>query len=192
MSKIDPNKPLPQIHNRELVAKTNIFRVERVDLEFSNGATRQFERVPGSGRGAVLIVAVTEQNEVLIVREYSAGTHAYELGFPKGHIDPGENAIQAANRELMEEAGKGAHTLTEIHSLAMAPNIYSSMMKVVIAQDLYDKSLPGDEPEPLDVIKWPLDKADELIARSDFTEARSVAALFLAQKWLSNGGANEN
>jgi ADP-ribose diphosphatase len=50
----------------------------------------------------------------------------------------------------------------------------------VLARDLYPKSLPGDEPEPIEVVPWRLDAIDELLAREDFNEARSVAALFIA------------
>ncbi len=60
---------------------------------------RQYERMLGSGRGAVMIVPMLDDETFLLVREYCAGTHSYELGFPKGLIDAGEQAEQAANRE---------------------------------------------------------------------------------------------
>lgn len=184
MSKIDPNKPLPQIHHREVVAKSGFFRVERIDLEFSNGAKRQFERMAGSGRGAVMIVPFIDDETFLLIREYAAGTHNYQLGFPKGLIDTGENPIQAANRELKEEAGYGAHQLDDIHSVSMAPTFFDAKMNIVIARDLYPCSLEGDEPEPLDVIPWSVHDIDALLAREDFKEARCIAALFLTQKYL--------
>ena len=86
MPKIDPNKPLPQIHSREIVAQSKLFRVERLDLEFSNGATREFERMAGGNRGAVMIVPMLDENTMVLIREYAAGTHSYQLGFPKGLI----------------------------------------------------------------------------------------------------------
>ena len=184
MSKIDPDKPLPQIHQREIVAKSGLFRVERIDLEFANGATRQFERMAGSGRGAVMIVPFIDSHTVLLVREYAAGTHSYQIGFPKGLIDPGENALQAADRELMEEVGYGAKFLEKIHRVSMAPTFFNATMDIVVAENLYEQRLEGDEPEPLEVIPWSLHDADALLAREDFVEARSIAALFLAQKWL--------
>ncbi|TRY33279.1 ADP compounds hydrolase NudE [Aliiglaciecola sp. M165] len=191
MSKIDPNKPLPQIHQREIVAKSGLFRVERVDLEFSNGATRQFERMAGSGRGAVMIVPFLDEETFLLIREYAAGTHSYQLGFPKGLIDPGETALQAANRELKEEAGYGARELSDIHVVNMAPTFFDAKMNIVLAQDLYECSLEGDEPEPLEVIPWSVHRIDELLARDDFVEARCIAALFLVQKHFSRSTVQE-
>ncbi|RDV24868.1 ADP compounds hydrolase NudE [Alteromonas aestuariivivens] len=184
MSKIDPAKPLPLIHRREIVAQSRLFKVERLDLEFSNGATRQFERMAGHSRGAVMIVPMLDAHTLVLVREYAAGTHSYQLGFPKGLIDPGESPLQAANRELQEEAGYAARELQEIHSVSMAPTFFNSHMSIVMARDLYSSHLPGDEPEPLEVVTWPLEQADALLAREDFIEARCIAALFLAQKWL--------
>ncbi len=184
MSKIDPSKPLPLVHHREIVAQSRLFKVERLDLEFSNGATRQFERMAGSGRGAVMIVPMMDAETMLLIREYAAGTHSYQLGFPKGLIDPGETPLQAANRELQEEAGFAAKSLNLIHAVSMAPTFFNATMHIVVAQDLYPQRLEGDEPEPLEIINWPITDSDELLARPDFVEARCVAALFLAQKWL--------
>lgn len=94
MSKIDPAKTLPQIKHREIVARSRLFKVERLDLTFSNGAERQFERMAGSGRGAVMIVPMLDDNTMVLIREYAAGTHTYELGFPKGLIDPGDPPLR--------------------------------------------------------------------------------------------------
>jgi ADP-ribose diphosphatase len=184
MSRIDPDKVLPIIHQRHIVARSGLFKVEQVDLEFSNGAKRQFERMAGSGRGAVMIVPFINEHEFLLVREYAAGLHSYQLGFPKGLIDPGETAIQAANRELKEEVGYGANTILPLHSVSMAPAFFNAQMDIFVAQDLYKKVLPGDEPEPLEVIAWSINDMQKLLAREDFIEARCIAALFLAQKWL--------
>lgn len=184
MSKIDPNKTLPIIHQREIVARSHFFKIERVDLEFSNGATRQFERMAGSGRGAVMIIPMIDDSHFLLIREYAAGTHSYQLGFPKGLIDPNETPIEAANRELQEEVGYASTALEQIHSVSMAPTFFNAHMHIIIARDLYPQKLEGDEPEPLEVVKWPIDKTDELLARSDFTEARGIAALLLLQRRL--------
>ncbi len=182
MSKIDPNKPLPSITARSIVAQSKLFRVEQVDLTFSNGATRQFERMAGNGHGAVMIVPFIDDEHILLIREYGAGTHRYELGFPKGLIDPGETAFIAANRELKEEAGFGAHDLSDLMKVSMAPTFFNAKMQVVVAKNLYPATLEGDEPEPLEVVKWPIADIDGLLARDDFTEARSIAALLLIER----------
>ena len=186
MSKTNQEKKLPEIHARRVVAQSRFFRVEQVDLEFSNGVTREFERMAGSGRGAVMIIPLIDKDNVLLIREYSAGTHSYQLGFPKGLIDPGETPIEAGNRELQEEVGYKAEDFTPLKQLAMAPTFFDAHMHVLIAEDLTESRLEGDEPEPLEVIKWPLAKIGELLTQEDFCEARSVAALLLLERWRNS------
>jgi ADP-ribose diphosphatase len=170
---------LPLIRDRRQVAKSNLFAIEQIDLTFSNGVERVYERMEGSGRGAVMIVPLIDNDTILLVKEYCAGTHSYELGFPKGLIDPGEQAIEAANRELKEEVGFGAEQLELLHTVAMAPAFFSGTMEIFVAQQLYPEKLVGDEPEPLDVIQWKLSEYAALLAHPDFNEARSIAALML-------------
>ncbi|ACS84146.1 ADP compounds hydrolase NudE [Musicola paradisiaca] len=178
------NLQKPRILKVETVARSRLFDVESVDLEFSNGARRVFERMRPSGREAVMIVPVID-DELLLIREYAVGIEQYELGFPKGLIDPGETVFEAANRELMEEAGFGAEQFELLSTLTMAPSYFSSTMNVVIARGLYPQQLEGDEPEPLQQVRWPLRDMMTLLQEPDFREARNVSALFLAQQRLS-------
>ncbi len=114
---LNMSKPLqkPTILNVETVARSRLFNVESVDLEFSNGVRRVYERMRPSTREAVMIVPIVDDHLILI-REYAVGTESYELGFSKGLIDPGESVFEAANRELKEEVGFGANDLTFLKS----------------------------------------------------------------------------
>ena len=174
-----PKSQLPIITKRKQVARSKLFAIEQIDLTFSNGVQREYERMEGSGRGAVLVVPLLEDGTMLLVREYCAGTHSYELGFPKGLIDAGESAEIAANRELKEEIGFGAELLVPIKQVSMAPAFFNAKMDVFLAQELFPQLLPGDEPEPLEVVRWQLDNFQALLAEPDFNEARSIAALLL-------------
>lgn len=174
----------PEILAKQTVAQSRLFSIEALDLRFSNGEERTYERMKPSGRHAVMMVPVTEQGDILLVREYAAGTERYELGFPKGLIDEGETAVQAAERELKEEIGFGSRKLTPLKELVLAPSYFSSKMTLFIAEDLYSEQLEGDEPEPLEVIRWPLAQAEELLTHLDFCEARSITALLLALRTL--------
>lgn len=183
------DKPLtkPTLHKVETVARSRLFTVESVDLEFSNGERRVYERMRPSTREAVMIVPIVDDHLILI-REYAVGTESYELGFSKGLIDPGESEMDAANRELKEEVGFGAHQLTFLKKLSMAPSYFSSKMNIIVAEDLYPESLPGDEPEPLPQVRWPLTNLMALLEEPDFNEARNVSALFLVREWLREQG----
>lgn len=176
----------PKILNRKIIAQSRLFTIEAQDLEFSNGATRHYERlIRGKGSyGAVLIIPMLDAETVLLIREYSAGVERYELGLAKGKIDQGETALQAANRELKEEVGYGAHKIKQISSFSIAPSYMEHMTEIMLAEDLYPEKLPGDEPEDLQVIPWKLANIAELVDNEQCTEARSIAALYLARDYL--------
>ena len=174
----------PKIRATRTAARTRLFHVQEVDLEFSNGTIAQYERLQGSGRGAVLIVPLLDEETVLLIREYAVGLERYELGFPKGKIDSGENMLEAANRELQEEVGYAARQLEHIQSLTLAPGYLSHTTHIIMACDLYESSAEGDEPEQLEVVPWKLEALDELLLRDDFTEARSLAAMYMVRDRL--------
>lgn len=176
--------PKPKILTRTTLAKSRLFHIEALEIEFSNGQQRRFERLKrGEGGGAVLMVPLLDANTVLLVREYAAGVDRYELGLPKGKVDPGETIFEAANRELKEEVGYGARKFHHLNSLSMAPSYLEHMIDIIIAEDLYAEKLPGDEPEELEVIPWDLNAIDILLESGECTEARSIAALFLTRQF---------
>lgn len=176
----------PHVLSRRSIATSRLFNIEELELRFANGAERTFERLGGNvrGGGAVMIVAMPDPEHVLLIREYAAGLEEYALTLPKGLVDPGEDVVAAANRELMEECGFGAHRLEPLVELTLAPNYMRHRMQVMLATDLYPKRLPGDEPEPLIVETHAIDEIGALLARDDFHEARAIAALFIARDKL--------
>jgi len=181
-------RKLPEILSSKVIARSRLFRVESRQLRFSNGAEVDYERIPGSAVGAVLVVALLDNNTVLLIREYAAGTHRYELACPKGRVEPGEDLPAAANREIMEEIGYGARTLLPLRSMTVAPGYIGQTTHAYLATDLYPHRLPGDEPEEIEVVPWRLSDLGRLLKREDFTEARSVAAVLLARDRLQGGG----
>lgn len=178
----------PKILKTEIVANSRLFRIETVDLEFSNGEKRVFERLRGiRGHGTIMMIPVEADNDtVLLVREYAVGVERYEIGLPKGIVEVDEDPIEAANRELKEELGLGARKFTFIKRMSNAPGFFASHVQSVLVQDFYEERLEGDEPEPIEIVPWKLSRLEELLEREDFTEARSIAALFIVRELLKN------
>ncbi|WP_370980747.1 ADP compounds hydrolase NudE [Agaribacterium sp. ZY112] len=175
---------LPQILTRRPVCNGRLFKVEAADIRFSNGEEREYEYLRSNGPAAVIVAAITDDDEVILIQEYGIGIHGYEWGLPKGRVDQGESHIEAANRELKEEAGFGARELTLLKCMTQSPNYMQHKTQIVLAQGLYAESLEGDEPEPLAVQTFKLDDIGELVARADITEARTIAALYLARDYV--------
>lgn len=175
----------PVIRATRAIESSRFLRAEQVDLQFSNGATRTFERLKSSGLGAVIIVPMRDDDTVLLVREYAVGVDRYELGLPKGRLDRDETTEQGANRELKEEVGFGARNLHILTTLSVSPAYMTAMTHVVLARELYPERLAGDEPEELVVVPWKLSRLHDLLQESEVSDGRSIAALFIAREYLA-------
>jgi len=180
----------PTVLAREFVASSRLLRVEEVQLRFSNGVERTYERLVGRGNGygAVMIVAMIDAEHAILVEEYCGGTDEYEVSLPKGLIEPGEDVLAAAERELKEEAGFGARQLEHLTELSLSPGYMSQKIQVVLATDLYESRLEGDEPEPMRVDKVNLRELSNLVQNPQFSEGRALAALYLARDLLTQRG----
>ncbi len=174
----------PKIIKRKIHSKSRLFTIEQVDLEFCNGVNRQYERIITPGAGAVLIVPLIDDEHVIMIREYAVGTERYELVFPKGKIDAGEDVFQAANRECMEEIGYRANTLTPLGKMTIAPGYLGLITHTILAENLCPEIQQGDEPETLEQVICNIHNIDKLMTNENFSEARSIAAFYQVRDLL--------
>ena len=183
-------KKPPKINKVSTLCQSRLFTIESLDLVFANGRAAVFERIKATiSRPAVMVAAVTAAKEILLVREWAAGSERYELQLPKGIVEADESSAVAANRELAEETGFAARTLMFLQTLRTSPGYFQHDTELVLATDLFKYKLDsGDEPEPPQLVKYPLARVDELLQRDDFSESRSIAGLLLVLRELNLKG----
>ena len=99
-------------------------------------------------------------------------------------MDTGETPEQSANHELQEEIGLGAKKWTFLRTMKINPQIMGHKMHVLLGEDLYPNQLEGDEPEPLEIVRYPLSQLDTLLVSDEFNEARNLAALYSLRDFL--------
>lgn len=180
------HKKKPTCLATRVVAESRLFYIEEMDLRFSNGVERVYERIRGRAKGSIIVVPLLTDDTVLLIREYSGGVDRYELALPKGIWEAEEDLVEATNRELMEEIGYGARDIQFLKTLTLSPGYMAAETQLLVARDLYPKSLLGDEPEAIEVVPWSLHDLDGLLQQKDCSEARTIAALFMVRDWLKN------
>ena len=156
-----------------------------MELYFSNGHRARYERLGGSGTG-VLVVPVTEEGKILLVREYAVGFERYELGFVKGRVENGESPQTAAAREMQEEIRCNAAEFQLLATVSLTPAYSSYRTFIFLANGLYESSLKGDEPEELTIVPWALVDLEQLRRRDDFTDARCLLTTYLINQELAH------
>jgi ADP-ribose diphosphatase len=181
----------PAILETRVVARSTLFEIDARLVRFSNGVERRLERIKGRIGPTVLIVPLLERAILILVREYCAGTHTYELAFPTGTVGRDEAIEEAASRELKEEVGFGAEQISWVKRLSVLPGHFDHETHIVLAEKLFPAKMPGDEPEEVTIVRWPVADICTLLQGGEFTEARSVAALLLVDRLLRIRAADD-
>ncbi len=126
---------------------------------------------------AVAIVPLDEDGNTWIVGQDRYTTREYSWEVPMGGSDPGEDPIDTARRELKEETGLTAETLTPIMRLHTSNSITDEEGFVFVARGLETGETAFDEMEDLVIRKLPLAEAVDMVLQGEITDAISIAAL---------------
>jgi ADP-ribose pyrophosphatase len=171
-----------EILKSETVYQGKAFDVRRDLIRLPNGNQTWLDIVDHPA--AVTIVPIDPGGRVSFVRQYrhSAGGEILEL--PAGTVDDGEEPDACALREVREEIGMSASRLELIGQFFLAPGYSTEYMYIYLATGLHPDPLPGDEDEFISVESLPYDRALELIAEGQIRDAKTLAALCLAQPYL--------
>jgi ADP-ribose pyrophosphatase len=156
-------------------------RVDRIRLE--NGKVTGLEVI--EHRGSVVMVPVDADGGIWLVRQYrhAAGREILEL--PAGSLEAEEDPAACAGRELREEIGMAAGTLTRIGGFFLAPGYATEFMHVFLAGGLHPDRIPGDEDEVLRPEKISLMELRQRLEAGNLEDAKTVAALAIAMPRLA-------
>ncbi|MBI2578134.1 MAG: NUDIX domain-containing protein [Candidatus Aenigmarchaeota archaeon] len=163
------------------VFKTSIFTIKEIDLKLKNDKKITFNLV--EKKDSSLIVPITDDGKLILIKEYFAAIDDYQLSLPKGRVDSG-NPLEAANRELQEEIGYKAGELISLGTLIVSPGNTRHKTHVYLARKLAKNKLPGDEDEEMELTKIPFEHFEKFIDKKQLTEARVIASLYLARRYL--------
>ncbi|MBH1962092.1 MAG: NUDIX hydrolase [Rhodocyclales bacterium] len=167
----------------EPVFDGKLLRVRRDQVRLPDGqpAVREWIAHPG----AVVIVALLDNGQLLFERQYRYALHRVFLELPAGKIDPNEHPLDTAKRELREETGYQAKTWR--HLGVMHPCIGYSDEKIEIfwAEGLVYVGHERDHGEFLEVIEMSVADALLTVRDGEITDAKTITALMWAEKIIS-------
>lgn len=166
----------------EIVYEGKAFNVRREQLLLPDEKTTWFDLVVHPG--AVTLIPIDSQGRVLLVRQYRHAVGKELLELPAGTLEAGEDPDVCAAREVREETGMSAGKIIKIGEFYLVPGYSTEYMYIYIASELQADPLPGDDDEFITVEAYPLNDLPDLISKGVLQDAKSLAALSLAQPYL--------
>ncbi len=130
-------------------------RVDEIALSGGRTTTREVVEYPG----AVVVIALDSEGDVYLVRQWRHAISKLLLEFPAGGLEPGEEPLVAAKRELREEAGLEASHWTSLGHFFSSPGFANEILHVFLAQDLSVVEPDPDDDEDLQVVRYTLEWA---------------------------------
>ncbi len=166
----------------ETIYTGKILTVRKDQMKFPNGHSGIREVVACAD--AVAVVALTDLNEVLMVKQYRhpAGQELWEI--PAGKIEAGESPLQSAQRELEEETGYRAHNWRQVYSFYTSPGFCTEKIYLLLASDLtkYNQNLDPDE--FIEMKKISLPAVMQMVASGQILDAKTIVGLLTAERYL--------
>jgi ADP-ribose pyrophosphatase len=158
------------------IYRGRIVHLTAEDVELPNGHRMELEIVRHPGAAAV--AALDSEGGVTLLRQYRHAVGGYLWEVPAGKLDPGEEPLPCAARELREEAGLEAGSLEAMGSIVTCPGFCDEVIHLFVATDLRRASQALGADEVIDAVRSvPLAEAMAMIARGEIRDGKTIAAL---------------
>jgi len=170
-----------KITSSHQVYKCSLFQVtedEAVDKKTGFHIKRAVVRHPGSA----VMMAVDDKKHILLVRQYRLPAAKYLWELPAGKLDPGENSLQAAKRELIEETGYKAKTWTKLASFFVSPGYVQERMTIYLATDLIAGEATPMEDERIEAKWFKRKEVSKMIDKGEIDDAKTIIGYY---RWLA-------
>jgi ADP-ribose pyrophosphatase len=181
-SQAGPGRPaepdfFPEVAGSRVVYEGRVvtLRVDEITTPGGQIVTREVVEHPG----AVVIIALDDDGLLYLVRQYRHALGRYLLELPAGGLEPGEEPLAGARRELREEVGLAADRWTALGSFFSSPGFANELLHVFLAEALVSGESDPDDDEDLSVVRYPLTAVPGLA--QDLCDAKSLAALYLLE-----------
>jgi ADP-ribose pyrophosphatase len=154
------------------------------NVELPNG--KVFEAVALEFRAWASVLALTKKQEVVLVKQFRHGAQNIVWEFPGGVVEDGENPMDGAHREMLEETGYTTPNLIEVGSFYANPALQTNLMYGYLAYNAEKTDLQKfDEAEDIEVHLVPLEELIAMTKRGEFLSGLQIAVLFHALAYMN-------
>lgn len=158
--------------------------IDEIEYPSGNRSIREIADHPG---GAVA-VPVLDDGSLVLVRQYRHPTKEHVLELPAGKLDPGEDPMVCAGRELEEETGYRASKLTKLTAILTTPGFCNERLHIYLAEGL-KQSARGQQLEEgersLLVERMPFQEAIRMIEKGEIVDSKTICGILLAERVLN-------
>lgn len=177
--KINPGKPA-RVLSSQLQYEGPLFRIFSEQVKEQSGESYSRDIIRHNGSVVILAVDTSSSKRdpaIVLVRQYrhAAGQYLYEV--PAGKMEPGEDRLLAAKRELMEETGYTARKWKQLTRYFASPGFLGEWMQVFLAQELTPGPSAPDEDESLELLRVPLSELLRLIERGQVQDGKTLISV---------------
>lgn len=164
--------------NYEIISKKEAYKGKRITVEevIYNSGKKEIYREHVKAGNAVIILAITDDNKVLMVREARSAIGKIILGLPAGKLEKGENPEEAAIRELEEETGFKAHNIKFLREVFTSCGYTDEKESIYLATNLEKTKQNLDADEELEVLEIPLKSFKEMLEKNEIITASTTIA----------------
>ena len=156
----------------------------RVDtVRMPGGRETQREIVEHSD--CVAIVAIDNDNNVLLVKQFRKAVEKELLEIPAGGVDPGEDPVTAVRREMQEETGYLPRKVERLGGFYSTPGYCTEYLHLYLATDLTPSQLFAEDTESIKLVRVPISQIPGLITSGSICDAKSVAGLLIYSSLLT-------
>lgn len=154
-----------------------IFNVDRLRVELPDGrvAIRDVVRHPG----AVAVVALTEDGRICLVRQYRTALGRVTVEIPAGKLAPGEDPLECATRELLEETGMSAEKVAFLTTIATSDGFCDELIHIYMATGLTFSRSEPDADEFINVDLVPLEELVDAVLDGRIEDAKTVVGALI-------------
>lgn len=157
-------------------------RIDTVELPDQKYSKREIIEHPG----AVAVVPMTDDNKIVMVRQYRKSVEEYLIEVPAGKLEIGEEPLECAGRELVEETGYRSDNIEFLFKIFTSPGFSNEVINIFLAKNLIKDIAQPDEDEYIEIEKYEIHELVQMIDEGKILDAKTISAILFVKNRIES------